>query len=256
MPALLKPVSRLAARGLCGVWLCAGLLALPPAALAIDWSTADWGGYSPDALSYWQYRDAGQRSVKQMQRGGSQGGTARAPDPKAALSTAGNIDRKGAFKQEAGLDKLARLYPREQFYERRKQFRQIVQGFNGSVEKLYGVPPNNLATALTVAVAGAYSAYHNQAFPDGWVKPLYRQMEARLLQDPRLQERDRLGKYADYQVMVGTGMAMMLTQAELQKAPDAAALAGLRRSGAEALHTLFQADPASLKFSARGVSLP
>ena len=96
------------------------------------------------------------------------------------------------------------------------------------------MPANNLATGLTVVLAGAYAAYHNQPFPDAWVKPLYQQMEGLLLQDSRLHQRSTVGKAADYQVMVGAGMAMMLTQAELQKAPDAKALQQLRDTGADA----------------------
>ena len=117
------------------------------------------------------------------------------------------------------------------------------------------VPANNLATGLTVVLAGAYAAYHNQPFPDAWVKPLYQQMEGLLLQDSRLHQRSTVGKAADYQVMVGAGMAMMLTQAELQKAPDAKALQQLRDTGADALRTLFKADPQQVEFTRSGLQV-
>ena len=117
------------------------------------------------------------------------------------------------------------------------------------------MPANNLATGLTVVLAGAYAAYHNQPFPDAWVKPLYQQMEGLLLQDSRLHQRSTVGKAADYQVMVGAGMAMMLTQAELQKAPDAKALQQLRDTGADALRTLFKADPQQVEFTRSGLQV-
>ena len=95
----------------------------------------------------------------------------------------------------------------------------------------------------------------NQPFPDAWVKPLYQQMEGLLLQDSRLHQRSTVGKAADYQVMVGAGMAMMLTQAELQKAPDAKALQQLRDTGADALRTLFKADPQQVGFDGLPVAV-
>ena len=60
-------------------------------------------------------------------------------------------------------------------------------------------------------------------------------------------------KAADYQIMVGAGMAMMLTQAELEKAPNPAALKQLRDTGRDALRTLFNADPQSVEFSSAGL---
>lgn len=236
-------IRRGALRRLCAAVLAISALSLASTARAdIDWSTSDWGGYSPDALTYWQYRDAGQRSVNQMQRsGGPRGDSAKIP----SLSTAGNVMSTGEFKDDAGLEQLARMYPRDQYYQRKKQYRLIVQSFNQSVDKLYGVPPNNLATGMTVALAGAYSAYHNKPFPDGWVKRLYRQMEERLLHDPRLAARPVGDRYSDYQVMVGSGMALLLTQAELQKTPNPSAEAQLRRTGANALRALAGTDDAA-----------
>lgn len=221
-----------------------------PARADIDWSTADWGGYSPDALTYWQYREATQRTADQMQRGSTSRGNSPATPP---LSTAGNVMRSGQFKDVEGFEQLARMYPREQFYQRTKQYRLIVESFNENVEKLYGVPPNNLATAMTVALAGAYSAYHNKSFPDAWVKRLYRQMEERLLEDPRLAKRSVGQKATDYQVMVGVGMVLLLTQAELQKTPNAAAQAQLRRTGGDALRALAGANPDQVQLSSSGL---
>lgn len=243
-------------RGLCIVSLVAGTLALPPAARAdIDWSSADWGGYSVDSLSYWSYSDMSRRSAERQQALGERGRSARpAPkNPESALSTARNVSASGEFEDERGLEGLARMYPREQFFQRKKQYRQIVQGFNQSVQKLYGLPANNLATGMTVVLAGAYSAYQNQRFPDAWVKPLYQQVEGLLLRDPRLPQRSAADKASDYQVMVGAGMAMMLTQAELEKAPNAVALKQLRDTGADALRTLFKAEPQQVEFSRSGL---
>ena len=226
-------------------------LALGQAAHAdIDWSTADWGGYSPDALNYWQYRDAGQRSVNQMQRAGQSRDEAPAPP---TLSTTSNLFSSGEFKHDDGLELLARMYPRDEFYQRKKQYRQIVMAFNQSVDKLYGVPPNNLATGMTVALAGAYSAYHQKPFPDGWVKRLYRQMEQGMLDDPRLAKRTFRDRGSDYQVMVGAGMVLLMTQAELQKTSNPDAAARLRQTGAQTLRALTGAEPDRVDFSSSGM---
>ena len=245
-------------RGLCLGLGAAAALALPPAAQAIDWGYANWGSSSVDSLSYWSYSDMSRRSAQRQRAlaSGQSKSTISAPKTQSsALSTASNVSASGQFRDERGLDGLAAMYPRDQFFERKTQFRQIVQGFNQNVQKLYGVPANNLATGLTVVLAGAYAAYHNQPFPDAWVKPLYQQMEGLLLQDSRLHQRSTVGKAADYQVMVGAGMAMMLTQAELQKAPDAKVLQQLRDTGADALRTLFKADPQQVEFTRSGLQV-
>lgn len=250
-------------RGLRNAVLIIVVLVLPPVTLAdIDWSSADWGGYSVDSLSYWSYADMSRRTAEQArarstpQRGQSANPAPR-KSPESALSTADNVLPSGAFKDGRGLAQLAELHAgeqsREQRMARRAQYRQIVQGFNQNVEKLYGLPANNLATGMTVVMAGAYSAYQNRRFPDAWVKPLYQQMEGMLLQDPRLPKRSAAQKAADYQIMVGAGMAMMLTQAELEKAPNPAALKQLRDTGRDALRTLFNADPQSVEFSSAGL---
>lgn len=260
MPSFILSSARLKPRkvGIGGLIACA--LALPVTAMAdIDWSSADWGGYSVDSLSYWSYSDMSRRSMEQAQTATARRGRASAEEapqsPPSQLSTASNVSVSGGFVNERGLEGLARMYPRDQFYDRKKQYRQIVEGFNQSVQKLYGVPPNNLATGMTVVLAGAYSAYNNQRFPDAWVKPLYQQMEAMLLRDPRLPQRSAADKASDYQVMVGAGMAMMLTQAELEKAPSPAALKQLRDTGADALRTLFKAEPDAVAFSRSGLQV-
>ncbi|MFT3778993.1 MAG: hypothetical protein QM772_12080 [Ottowia sp.] len=246
-------------RGLCAALAAAGALALSATARAdIDWNSADWGGFSPNALSYWSYRDMGDRSARKVlelsnKRSSREKSSKTPAHQPSALSTAGNVAASGAFVDERGIEQLARLYPRDQFQARKKQYTLIVQSFNQSVRKLYGLPSNNLATGMAVVAAGAYSAYHNQRFPDAWVRPLYQQMKELLLQDPRVSQRPAAQKAVDYQVMVGTGMAMMLAQAELEKAPNADTRAQLRRAGAETLRTLFQADPGSVTFTSAGL---
>lgn len=210
------------------------------------------GGYSPDALSYWQYRDAGQSSVNQMQEPDASGNRA---EKASELSTAGNVMSSGDFKDDQGLEALARMYPREQFHQRKKQYRELVQTFNQIVHELYGVPSNNLVTGMTVVLAGAYAAYHNKSFPDDWVKQLYLQMEQELQQDPRLATRTVAQRASDYLVMVGSGMALLLMQAELQKAPNPKVAAQLRRTGADALRSLVSAEPDRVEFSSSGLRL-
>lgn len=230
------------------VALAAGALWPLAARADIDWGMADWGAFSPDALSYWSYAEMAQRSYKYDDEKSSS-----KSEPEDPLSVAYNLFKTGEFKEDKGLDQLARLFPREEFYDRKKQFRQLVMAFNESVDKLYGVPANNLATGLTVALAGAYSAYHNREFPEKWVKPLYRQMEGMLLKDPRLPKRGRRDKANDYQVLVGVGMMLLAAQADVQKNPGAASQQQLRQAGASALKALLQTDLERVEFSAKGI---
>lgn len=233
------------------------LAALPRVAPAIDWGSADWGGYSVNSLSYWSYAEMTRRSAKQAQKAArAKGRSTATPKAKpAAPNTARNALSTGGMADERGIEQLARLYPREEFAERKQQFRQIVTGFNQSVQKLYGVAPNNLATALTVALAGSYAAYQNQPFPDPWIKPLHRQMETLLLNDPRLGERAPAQKAGDYQVLVGTGMMLLLAQAELQQSPSPAGQRQLRQAGEEALNALLQIDLDRVDFTDQGIQV-
>ncbi len=131
----------------------------------------------------------------------------------------------------------ARLYPREDYLKSRHMFEDLIVAFNRNVNAQYGVPRNNLATGMAVALAGGYAAYTNQAFPDAMVKPLVTQLDG-LLRDGLLREDSKVTsmgirqKVYTYHMMVGTGLWLTAMQIDLQRQPNARHAAALRRAGA------------------------
>lgn len=181
------------------------------------------------------------------------------PPPNSALDTgSGRAGDPARLASTAGIEALAEAQPYDSARQREQritEYKKLILAFNGSVEKLYGVPKDNLATAMTAVLAGGYAAYHNKTFPDTWVKPLYRQMEALLSREPKLVQASLKQKQYYYQVMVGIGMGLMLAQAELAKKPSAAEAARLHQAGGQVLQELLKEHPDRLEFSPSGMSV-
>ena len=154
-----------------------------------------------------------------------------------------------------GIDLLASMYPREEQALRARQFSQIVVAFNKSMPTLYGVPRNNLATGMAAALVGGYAAYNNRTLPDAMVKPLVEQLQRGLQDDPRIVQATAQDKRAWYQVMVGLGMGLLVSQAELAERPDPAQQALLRRAGEQLLRSTLGVDPARLSFTTSGLQI-
>ncbi|MFT4027286.1 MAG: hypothetical protein QM676_10855 [Novosphingobium sp.] len=111
-----------------------------------------------------------------------------------------------------------------------------------------------MATGTAALLTGAYAAYHNRSFPDAWVRPLVRQLEATMVNDTNLANAPAADKETAYYVMVGTGMTMQVAQAELAKQPNARRAAELRRLGADVFRKMQIVDPSRVQFSETGIS--
>ncbi|MBP7452553.1 MAG: hypothetical protein KA914_07165 [Ottowia sp.] len=238
--------------------LCAAAALMSPAAHAIDWSTGDWGGYSPDGLNDLAQSQMSYRAVKQMQEltwGRGKGGGGKAA-PKRSVLDASNVFVSGdRFNDVRGIEQLAAQdgSMAGDYFRRKGFYHKMIWNFDQNVQRLYGVPPSNLATGMTALLAGGYAAYYGKTFPDAWVKPLYRQAEKLMTDNPRVQSARLRDKPVMYQLMVGVGMELQLVQLELQKNPNPAMQRRLREAGAQVLRTVFDAEPDQVQFSSSGL---
>lgn len=183
--------------------------------------------------------------------------TAQSVAPKATpvSSAALSFRPSGAIAQSKGLEALASRYSRAQQPVMRANYTTLITSFNDNVPRLYGVPKNNMATGTAALLTGAYAAYNNRTFPDAWVKPLVMQLEASMLEDNALASAPASDKETAYYIMVGTGMALNLAQAELAKKPDAREVARLKAAGRHIFQTMLQMDPDSVTFSESGMAV-
>jgi hypothetical protein len=159
-----------------------------------------------------------------------------------------------AFATTKGIEQLATPYPVQDRPQAVKEFTTIIYNFDKTIPRTYGIPVNNLATAYAAILAGSYAAYSNKPFPDNAVKPLFKQVEQVMLNNPKLAQISMNEKNAQYQIWVGAGMYMMGWQAELAKHPNPEQLAKMQKAGADALQAL-GFDPSRVRFTASGMQL-
>lgn len=235
-------------------------------AAAWAWGDSDWGfssDYLEDALEtdlVWRNMEASQNAVR-LSAGGS---ASRArdgdvPEERKNMLYAGEAGTTRQVIDTRGLESVAAIVHRsmpdtgKSYSWYRGAFKEVMISFNQKVEKLYGVPPNYLATGMTVMLAGAYAAYHNQPFPESFIRPVFKQMERMMSNDESIQQAQLRSKRFDYQVMLMTGLILQSAQMELQKKPNAAQQARLRRMGARYLQKILNAEPERIVFSSSGV---
>lgn len=180
--------------------------------------------------------------------------SAARPAP-AASPAALDFRPTGALARSKGINALVAHYSAGEQAGARANYVAMIESFNNSVPRLYGVRKNNMATGTAALLTGAYVAYTNRPFPDAWVRPLVAQLESTMVEDRNLTGASAADKETAYHVMVGTGMTLQVAQAELAKKPDARKAAELRRMGADIFRKMQINDPARIRFSENGISI-
>ena len=132
-------------------------------------------------------------------------------------------------------------------------FVEIIDKFNASVESLYQVPQENVATGLITLLGGAYAAYYNKPLPDNVVKPAFLQVASFLRKKAELFEGKATEKMNSYQLSVGLGMLLMLLQAELQKNPNPAHEKELKTIGRSVFQAVLGVEPERVSFTSSGI---
>lgn len=180
--------------------------------------------------------------------------SAARPAP-AASPAALDFRPTGALARSKGINALVAHYSAGEQAGARANYVAMIESFNNSVPRLYGVRKNNMATGTAALLTGAYVAYTNRPFPDAWVRPLVEQLQSTMVEDRNLTGASAADKETAYHVMVGTGMTLQVAQAELAKKPDARKIAELRRMGADIFRKMQINDPARIRFSEAGISI-
>ncbi|MFD1711540.1 hypothetical protein FVQ98_18790 [Ottowia sp. GY511] len=214
-------------------------------------------GFTIDFNEQWLRQDAYNRAMTQAKK-----------DMKPGTSTAKSSGRSvktdilwtgaqrvvnGRFIDEQAIDEMAQRFPPEQRKQARQALTQIVGSFNDNVEKLYGVPKENVATGVVALLAGGYAAYYNKPFPDKYVKPTVEQVAAYLRSKPELFEGKTTEKRNSYQKGVGVGMLLQMLQQEVQKSGKASDAAELKQVGARVYRAVLSVEPDNVEFTSTGI---
>ena len=200
------------------------------------------------------YNRAMSQAKKDMQRGGSSAAKSSAKGGKTdPLWTGPQMLIQGSFFDDEGIDDVVERFPYEQRKDMRKALTQIIASFNDSVEKLYGVPKENVATGMVALLAGGYAAYYNKPFPDKYVKSTVEQVGTYLRSKPELFEGKTTEKRRNYQKSVGVGMLLQLLQQEVQKSAKASDAAQLKQAGAQVIRAVLNVEPDQVEFTSSGL---
>lgn len=206
----------------------------------------------------WLREDAYNRAMNQAKknlRPLSEVETDDSPDVKTDILYTGSLVRAGEefIADMDGVNQLSQLFPPERRPEAKRMFVEIIDKFNASVESLYQVPQENVATGLITLLGGAYAAYYNKPLPDNVVKPAFLQVASFLRKKAELFEGKATEKMNSYQLSVGLGMLLMLLQAELQKNPNPAHEEELKTIGRSVFQAVLGVEPERVSFTSSGI---
>lgn len=206
----------------------------------------------------WLREDAYNRAMNQAKknlRPLSEVETDDSPDVKTDILYTGSLVRVGEefIADMDGVNQLSQLFPPERRPEAKRMFVEIIDKFNASVESLYQVPQENVATGLITLLGGAYTAYYNKPLPDNVVKPAFLQVASFLRKKAELFEGKATEKMNSYQLSVGLGMLLMLLQAELQKNPNPAHEKELKTIGRSIFQAVLGVEPERVSFTSSGI---
>lgn len=152
-----------------------------------------------------------------------------------------------------GVERLAALFPAAQRDEGRRLIVEGIDKLDGSVEQLYGIPKENVATGIVALLGGAYAAYFNHPMPDEAVKPAFLQIAEFLRKKPELFEGKATEMMNSYQISMGLGFLLMAMQQELQQHPNPAHEAELKAVGRLVFKSLLNVEPEQMDFTASGI---
>jgi|GEM_PF-3278761 len=152
-----------------------------------------------------------------------------------------------------GVYGLADLHPNSMNKVAYVHFVKLLSTFEENAKKTYQVPPNHLATGVTVLLAGGYAAYHNKPFPVEAIRPTVEQTRETLHAAADFIHVKMDEKLKLYQKATGFGLHLQLVQAEMAKNPDPEVIAKMRKIGEKILRDTLNADPERISFTTKGI---
>lgn len=134
-----------------------------------------------------------------------------------------------------------------------EQAAKVLAMYN-QVAKRLDVPFNDSASGFAAFLAGSYAAYTNKPFPDALYKPLYEQFAESLASGDTLKRMTKAQRVEYYQRMVVVGMVYQLLQLEMQKNPQPAQVAAMRKAAERAFTEIAGISPERIHFTANGLT--
>ncbi len=148
--------------------------------------------------------------------------------------------------------RLAQSYPPAARVKAEQVFAQSLITWH-RIEAQAGLSRNDLGGALAAFIAGNYTAYRNEPFPDALFKPLVEQMQQALESSGTLGSTSSLEKQELYETLAIIGTFMSTTNVALQRNPDPAAQANTRAAARGYLDQALKLDPDRLRFTDHGM---
>jgi hypothetical protein len=150
--------------------------------------------------------------------------------------------------------KLARAYPQDARTKAEQVFGQTLEAYH-KIEAQFGLRRNDLAGALAAFVAGNYSAYRNEAFPDRLFKPLVQQMQGVLHSTGTLEKIGVAEKQELYENLAILGTYMAMTREALQKSPNDKVAANMKTAARGNLTQALKLDPDRMQLTEQGLAV-
>lgn len=148
--------------------------------------------------------------------------------------------------------RLAQTYPANNRALVEQTFNQTLEGYR-KIEAQFGIRRNDIGGALAAFVAGNYSAYRNEPFPDKLFKPLVAQMQGVLQSSGTLEKIGAAEKQELYENLAILGTYMALTREALQKTPNDKVAANVKSAARGYLEQSLKLDPDRMKLTEQGL---
>lgn len=150
--------------------------------------------------------------------------------------------------------KLSAFYPAEKRAEVTKVFGEVLNMYH-KIEANFGVPKYDLAAAIAAFLAGSWTAYHNQGFPDENFLPLVEQIRGIIASNPQLQKANVAEKQEMYEQMAIIGTFMAVTQQGLQQQPNSQITANMQQTAKGYLEQFLQVNVNNVVFTKEGMTI-
>jgi hypothetical protein len=154
--------------------------------------------------------------------------------------------------------KLAMHYPVAQRADAERLFKQLLDG-HGRLMQQFGVPQNDMASAVATFIAGSHAAYHDQLIEEAAFVALVKQMRASLKDNAALASATPAERRDAYEQLVILGMMTATTQMALSQSPDRGDLqalrANMRAAGRGYLRGYIGVDPDASELGPKGMTL-
>lgn len=158
--------------------------------------------------------------------------------------------RKGGYARS--VTTISQIFPANQQAHAQQVYTALLAAYPQVVGQ-FGASENDLAVGMAAFIAGNYSGYHNQPFPDDKFTPLVEQLRSSMESDPAIARMTNADKQQLNDILAAIGMQMVMTQAELQKTPNATTARQMRIVSQGYLRDVLGVNAANLQMTHMGM---